>query len=194
MWHDQKLTPAEKIQKLGEEVPDRPVEMQSVTDEIFKTKNIVMPSSEDLNAKFKYFLTMMYAAEHAQKRVLETSFKGQAETINLLHNSKYGTGVHEKYHRISKHDIQEMIKDMGWNQPQPSTSKRPRERSSESEEDSVQVSGLDSGEESEADRNARKTKEKRKTQKRKPRNKVTLGRESTTRSASVHCVIELLRT
>ena len=168
MWHDRKLTPAEKIQKLGEEVPDRPVEMQSVTDEIFKTKNIVMPSSEDLNAKFKYFLTMMYAAEHAQKRVLETSFKGQAETINLLHNSKYGTGVHEKYHRISKHDIQEMIKDMGRNEPQPSTSKRPRERSSESEEDSVQVSGLDSGEESEADRNARKTKRKKK-QRRKQR-------------------------
>ena len=114
-------------------------------------KNVVMPSSEDLNAKFKFFLTMMFAAQNAHKHLLEASFKEQAETINLLHKSKYGSRVPEKYHKITKEEIQEMIKDMGWSEPQPSTSKRP----------------LESVEESEEDRNAKKTK--RKSQRRKQR-------------------------
>ena len=125
MWHDPKMTPLEKIQRLGEEVPDSPVKMEAVTDEQFKVKNAVMPSSEDLKAKFKYFLTMMYAGQHTQKCLLEANFREQAETINLLHKSRYGFRVDAKYHKVSKEEIQEMIKDMGWNEPKLSTSKRP---------------------------------------------------------------------
>ena len=139
-------------------------------------KNVVMPSSEDLNAKFKFFLTMMFAAQHAHKRLLEASFKEQAETINLLHKSKYGSRVPEKYHKITKEEIQEMIKDMGWSEPQPSTSKRPLESVEESEEDrnakknqkkitkkkTKKARQSDSEKDSEEERNARKSKEKKK--------------------------------
>ena len=161
VWHDPEMTPMQRIQRLGDEVPDSPCDLENVTDENFKVKNVVMPSSEDLNAKFKFFLTMMFAAQNAHKRLLEASFKEQAETINLLHKSKYGSRVPEKYPKITKEEIQEMIKDMGWSQPQPSTSKRPLESSSkkpskkvkrnrveESEEDSAEVREVHSVEES----------------------------------------------
>ena len=163
MWHDPKMTPLEKIQRLGEEVPDSPVKMEAVTDEQFKVKNAVIPPSEDLKAKFKYFLTMMYAAQHAQKCLLEANFREQAETINLLHKTRYGFRVDAKYHKVSKEEIQEMIKDMGWNEPKLSTSKRPLESSSEKPTKKVRKNHeRDSLEESVENRDARKDKEKHK--------------------------------
>ena len=45
MWHDPEMTPMEKIQRLGEEVLESPCDLGLVTDENFKVKNVVMPSS-----------------------------------------------------------------------------------------------------------------------------------------------------
>ena len=81
---------------MADRAQERPVDLDKVIDdETFTPKTRAVPHSENLQLKFKYYLTLMYAAQYRGKRVLEELYKNQTETINLLHNTKYGKRVDE---------------------------------------------------------------------------------------------------
>ena len=115
IWHDKTRSTREKLQKLADLSQDRPVDLDTVVDdETFTPKSRVVPDSENLQLKFKYYLTLMYAAQYRGKRILEELYKNQAETINLLHKTKLGKPVDDSYRNIKAAEIREMIKDVGW--------------------------------------------------------------------------------
>ena len=117
IFHDPKLTTVEKLTKLGETAEDKAIDLEKVYDEKFKTKANLVPTSSTLQMQFKYYLMLMYAAQYAGKRILEESYKIQAETINLLHKSSHGHPVADEFWTIKSEDIQLMIKDMEWDKP-----------------------------------------------------------------------------
>lgn len=115
IWHDKTLSTREKLQKLADLSQDRPVDLETVVDdETFTPKSRVVPDSENLQLKFKYYLTLMYAAQYRGKCILEELYKNQAETINLLHKTKHGKPVDDSYRNIKAAEIRDMIKDVGW--------------------------------------------------------------------------------
>ena len=74
IWDDETLTPLQKLQKLGEQAPDKPGDLEVCEDE---TQGTIKPSTllwHPANA-VKYYLTMMYAAQYRGKRILEESYK-----------------------------------------------------------------------------------------------------------------------
>ena len=129
IWHDKTRSTREKLQKLADLSQDRPVDLDTVVDdETFTPKSRVVPDSENLQLKFKYYLTLMYAAQYRGKRILEELYKNQAETINLLHKTKHGKPVDDSYRNIKAAEIREMIKDVGWDKESKPKEKRRKQK------------------------------------------------------------------
>ena len=67
-FHDQRLTPQKKLQYLGEQASDKPVDLETVIDEQLQTNSNLVPSSSTLEMQLNFFLTRTYAVQYAGRK------------------------------------------------------------------------------------------------------------------------------